>query len=329
MNTGWYIKQLKNTTPYGSKKIAISLSDRELDRIGPAKWEPRTIHLEVPQSVFAKAGITDTAITNKGSISWVMKNPTSFGKIKVARAQDIIALDIVQSAKWKRPIYWSVTCSKNTQIGLGDYLEMEGMAYRLVPKKNSERGEYINRELMEKYLLTEPKGYSKTYQPGFKFRSLNDTTVFLDENHRRLANNYRNPFLLLVFNYLENGMNNKAVKVLDMMEKKLPHKIIPIEPGMLYNIATWYKTAGANKQAEKITNELEPVLLAQLKKNPTNFRSQNNPYIILRDIYESRKEYDKLVELFTQLKDLVPNDPTLNNLIESYKKKAKAKLITK
>jgi hypothetical protein len=83
LNTPWYIKQLKNTAPYGSQKVAMGMSDVEVEKIAPSRWEPRQMRLAVPQSVFAEAGVTDTAITNKGSITWLMKNTTSYGNIKV------------------------------------------------------------------------------------------------------------------------------------------------------------------------------------------------------------------------------------------------------
>jgi len=104
LNTPWYIKQLKNTAPYGSQKVEMSLSDNEINRIGPSRWEPRTMYIPVPQSVFAEYGITDTAITNRGSISWLMNNTTSYSNIKVVRVQDLVALNIIQSADWKRPV---------------------------------------------------------------------------------------------------------------------------------------------------------------------------------------------------------------------------------
>ncbi len=82
LNTPWYIKQLKNTAPYGSKKVAMSMNDSEINRIGPSRWEPRTMYIPVPQTVFAEFGITDTALTNRGSISWLMNNTTTYSNIK-------------------------------------------------------------------------------------------------------------------------------------------------------------------------------------------------------------------------------------------------------
>jgi len=325
LNTPWYIKQLKNTAPYGSKKVALDLEDNEIDKIGPSRWEPRTMRLPVPQIVFAQAGVTDTNITNKGSISWLMNNTTSYRNIKVVRVQDIVALNIIQAAKWERPVYYAVTCSDDSRIGLEDYLQMEGMAFRLVPKKRDKPAYYINEDLMRQQLFNEPEGYSKTYQPGFKFTGLNDSTIFLDENHQRLSQNYRNSFLRLAIFYLDQNKKDKAVEVLDEMEKKLPRKNIEMRYELLYDISNLYYSANAIEQYNSFISELEPIMVSRLESNPRDFQQQYNPYVILRDIYENREDYNKLVELFTRLEKEIPGDANIQGIISRYTALAKSK----
>lgn len=324
LNTPWYIKQLKNTAPYGSMKVAMDLDNNEIEKIGPSRWEPRTMRLPVPQAVFAEAGITDTAITNKGSITWLMNNTTSYGNIKVLRVQDIVALNLIQAAKWERPIYYAVTCSDDSRISLDDYLQMEGMAFRLVPNKRPKQSYYINENLMREQLFNEPDGYSKTYQPGFKFRGLNDSTVYLDENHQRLSQNYRNSFLRLALYYLDQGKKDKAVEVLDKMEEKLPRKNIEMRYELLYDVSNFYYSAGAMAQYNSIIKDLEPVMLARLEANPRDFQQQYNPYVVLRDIYENRQEYNKLVDLFSRLEKEIPGDANIQGIVARYKALAKS-----
>ncbi len=336
LNTSWYIKQLKNTAPYGSKKVAMNLSNREIEKIGPARWEPRQMTLPVPEHAYKEYSLYEAegkdssyeVAPKTGSISWFMKNPTSYGNIKVVRAQDLVALSIIQAAKWERPIYFAVTCAEDSRLGLDNYLQMEGMAYRLVPKKQNKPGYYINEHLMREQLFNEPGDYSKSYRPGFKFRGLSDTTIFFDENHQRLSQNYRNSFLQLALSYLDSGENEKAVEVLDEMEKKLPRNNIRMPYELLYNLSSFYYSAGATKQYNEIVAELEPILLERLEKNPRDFERQRNPYVILRDIYENQGEYDKLVELFSKLSKEIPDNPNIKGLVERYKKLAGTKETT-
>lgn len=319
LNTAWYIKQLKNTAPYGSEKVALSISDREIDRIGPSRWDPKTMYLAVPQAVFAEAGITDTAVTNKGSISWEMNNTTTYGNIKVVRAQDLVALNILQSANWERPVYFAVTCSENSRIGLEEYLQMEGMAFRLVPKKREKPTYYLNEKLMRDQLFNEPEEYSRSYQPGFKFRGLNDPTIFLDENHQRLSQNYRNSFLRLAIHYLENGEKESTIEVLDKMEEKLPRSNIELRYELLYDISNLYYSAGGIEQYAELVKDLEPIMIASLKANPRDFQRQYNPYVVLRDIYENQGEHQKLVDLFSILEKEIPGDENVKAIVTRYK----------
>ena len=286
------------------------------------------MRLPVPQIVFAEAGVKDTSITNKGSISWKMNNTTSYGNIKVVRVQDLVALSIIQAANWERPIYYAVTCSENSRLGLEDYLQMEGMAFRLVPKRRDKPVYYINEKLMKEQLFNEPESYSKTYQPGFKFRGLNDTTIFLDENHQRLSQNYRNSFLRLAIYYLDQNKKDKAVEVLDEMEKKLPRNNIKMRHELLYDVSNLYYSAGALKQYNEMVAELEPIMLARLEANPRDFQRQYNPYVVLRDIYENRKEYQKLVDLFSTLEKEVPGDANIKGIVARYKAMANSKAVT-
>ncbi|MEN8191351.1 MAG: DUF2723 domain-containing protein [Bacteroidota bacterium] len=334
LNTPWYIKQLKNTTPYGSKSVAMTLSDRELNKIGPSKWEPREMKLPVPENAYNEYNlynaenidsvykISENSSSNSGQISWMMNNTTQYGNIPVVRIQDIIVLDIIKANNWERPIYFAVTCSDNARIGLDEYLQMEGMAFRLVPKKRATPVYYINEKIMEEHLFNEPDGFSKDYLPGFKFRGLNDESIFLDNNHKRLAQNYRNSFLRLAIHYLDNNKNKKVVETLDEMEKKLPRNIVNMPYQLMNDLARIYMNAGGISQHQKIIEELEPMMLKLIEVNPRDFQRQDNPYIILRDIYESRKEYNKLVELFEGLQRELPDDSNLKSLVQRYKSMA-------
>ena len=337
LNTPWYIRQLKNTTPYDSKAIAMTLSDKEINRIGPSKWEPREMTLPVPDNAYKDYNmydaentdsvykITGTSDSNSGNITWMMKNTTSYGKIPVVRIQDIVVLDFIKANNWERPIYFAVTCSDNARLGLDEYLQMEGMAFRLVPKQRKSSAYYVNEKVMKDQLFNEPEEYSRSYQPGFKFRGLNDPTIFMNNNHKRLAQNYRNSFLRLAINYLDKGKKSDAVATLDRMEEKLPRNLIQMRYELLNDLGSLYYSAGGIKQYLSITSEIEPMMLKMLDDNPRDFQRQRNPYVVLRDIYENNGDYNKLVELFSRLQKELPGDQNVKDLVQKYQAMADAK----
>jgi len=325
LNTGWYIDQLKNTTPFGTKEIKMTLSERDIADIGPQRWKTQKIAMPVSKETFKKFGVTDTSIINKGKIEWTMKNTLQFGTIKAVRTQDIVVLSIIMANKFKRPIYFAVTVSDDSRIGLNSYMQMEGMAYRLTPKKGPRNTEYINEKIMREDLFNEPKGFSKTYQPGFKFRGLNDPSMFLNDNQRRLVQNYRNSFMRLALYYLYQTRNYKmVVKTLNEMEKKIPRENIPIDYRLLHDIASIYREAGDNKQAQKLDSEVIPYALNRIKTNPRDFQGRYSPYLMLIEIYENNQQYNKAVNILRKLQMFAPNDPSIKRKINSLLRLAKS-----
>ena len=318
LNTGWYIDQLKNTTPFGTKKIKMTLSERDIADIGPQRWETQKIAMPVSKETFKKFGVTDTSVINKGKIEWTMKNTLTFGTVKAIKAQDITVLSMIMANQFERPIYFAVTVSDDSRIGLNSYMQMEGMAYRLTPKKGPRNTEYINEKIMREDLFNEPSGYSKTYQPGFKFRGLNDPSIFLNDNHKRLVQNYRNSFMRLALYYLYQTRNYKmVVNTLNEMEKKIPRNIIPIDYRLLHDIASIYSEAGDKEQAKILDNEVIPYAINRIKTNPRDFQGRYSPYLMLIEIYQNNLQYNKAIDILRKLQQFAPNDPSIKSKINS------------
>jgi hypothetical protein len=264
INTTWYPKQLKNETPYGTQKVAMSFSDEQLEKLLPMEWKPRMIDIPVPKNVYEEFGIKDTAVINTGKISFLMNSTIGDSKIKGIRNQDILIKDIIEQNKWQRPIYFAATCDAGTKIGLDEYLQLEGLTYRLTPAK-FERGENVNPELTSKVFFGDNVKQNKEYQRGFIIRGFNDPKIFLDENQERTVNfSYRICFMSLA-SYYTTAMNNKemTIKTLDRMEELFPVKKIPMDFRMHYQLAELYYNAGEFQkfnntiaEVEKSTNEV-------------------------------------------------------------------------
>ena len=324
VNTSWYVKQLKNTSPFGSEKVSMSMTDEQIDELGLQRWEPTQVAMDVPPDVIKEWNITDSAIVKDGKLKWIVQNTGQSGDTKYIRGQDLVALDIIEQSKWKRPIYFAVTCSEDSRLNLDDYLRMEGMAMRLVPKKNDDkRIEYVDEPTLRKQLLDEPAGFSKTYQPGFKFRGLNDKTIFFDENHERLTQNYRNAFIRLSLHYLYKEKDNaKAVEILDAMETKIPRSVVAMDYRIKHDISKLYFSAGALKQYEEYAREVIKEAKKKLESNPRDFTSWYNPYDLLLTHYENLKMYKEAVAVLVQLQSLVPNDQNVAQLLNDFRRKA-------
>ena len=167
--------------------------------------------------------------------------------------------------------------------------------------------------------LTEAIGYSKDFQPGFKFRGLNYPNIFFDDNHKRMVQNYRNAFLRLTLYHLGKGQNDLAVNTLNSMDEKLPNKLIPMDYGLLYEISNLYLRAGARDNYNRLAAEVEKQALDRLEKNPSDVQSMYNPYRVLLDIYEGQGRNDKLLEIWQKLQSIFPDDPNVKANIQKYR----------
>jgi hypothetical protein len=307
-NTDWYNLQLKDTSPYGALKVKFSMTDDMISQLSPVEWKTQMTSIPVSQDVIKKFNVTDTSVIRTGQLTWRMKSSIEMGGVQGLRIQDIVVKDIVQNNTWDRPIYFASTCSPDCYIGLDDYLKAEGLASRLVPQKRT-TPIYVNAEITKKDLLSENTSYSKTFNPGFKFRGLNNKNIFYDETESRLIQNYRNAYLELAyyFHSVEND-NVTSVSVLDMMEKKMPQTVVPMDYRILYDIGNLYSQSGAFDKYRKVANEIIPEALENLNDvTMEELSSPYNPYSMLERTYISLKEYDKAIEILQRLQNALPN----------------------
>jgi tetratricopeptide (TPR) repeat protein len=196
---------------------------------------------------------------------------------------------------------------------------MEGMGLRLVPEKRKQGEEFVNAEMLHKQLFNSPEVPSRDYRPGFLFRGLNDKRIFFDENHLRMTQNFRNGFMRLAIYYVNSGQKELAMQTLDRMESKMPRSILPLDFGLLYEIANIYLNAGGRKQYEAIVPEIEEKGWAMIEENPTDVQSYWNPYRILLDTYENTGNNRKLLDVWQKLETLFPNDQNVKSNVQKYK----------
>ncbi len=305
-NTDWYVEQLKDQSPYGALKIKFSLSDYQIQQLGPIEWQPQKITIPVPEKAIKEFGVTDTSIINHQAITFTQPNSVQFGGIKGIRVQDIVVRNIVENNTWDRPIYFASTCSMDSYIGMDDYLQMQGLASQLVPNKGK-WVENVNVPITQKDLFDENKSYSKTYQPGFKFRGLNNPKVFFDDDESRLIQNYRNTYIRLAYHFLNDEKNKPmCIKTLDEMQQKMSSKVVPMDYRFLYDVGNLYYNAGDFSQYKQLTKEIEAEALKHLDESVSNIQSPYNSFSILERTYLNLKEYDKAIGILQKLQEMLP-----------------------
>jgi hypothetical protein len=321
INTPWYILQLKNEEPHGAKKVAMSITDDQIESMGGIMpWTERDIDIAVPKEVFAEYGVTDTSITNKGKITFKM--PASLQatnqrgqKVGAIRTQDYLVREIVMNTNWQRPIYFAVTVAPDGEIGLNEYLRMEGLATKLTPVRTPNPF-YVYEPALRENLFNEPQGFYREPHRGFRFRGLNDPKIYFNDNDRGLMSNYRNAYMRLAV-YSGNTLNDmaKIVETMDMMEKRIPRSIFPMGYQLLSEVARMYHYAGREGTYNELAGQLETTCWGLINAGYGDPTQYDNPYRILIEIYDERKEYGKEKEILQRVQARYPNDQSLKNRI--------------
>jgi hypothetical protein len=342
INTDWYPLQMKNDTPYGAKKVPMTLTDDQIVEIARRQFyewgKSQKIEILVPNEVYSnfikeeketpkefKSLITLSKMDNLDTIpdkitidvnsTFSYQDPRGQAHYGL-RAQDIFMLNIIQTNNWERPICFYVGVPQSMRIGIDNYLRMEGLVYRLTPLNLNTRGEFINIKDAYEHLTKEPEGFSKDPQTGFKFRNLNKPDLYFDENGMRTAQDYRAIFTSIAWffnNYLQD--KQRAAEILSIMRKKVSEQTVTLDDQRKYPLLILYNNIGQKDEVQRLALDIEKDCLIEIERNPINLNSQDSPYRILLGLYEITKEYNKEIEIYNKLLIFFPNDEGIKNKI--------------
>jgi len=226
LNTDWYIRQLRDFEP----RVPLSLSDEAIRQMTPIPWEAKTVRLPVNRPDH-----------EPGYIEWTLK-PTYAGRF--LRVQDRMIVQTIRDLNWTRPIYFAVTVAPENKIGLNRYLEMQGLVYELKP--NPARA--INIERLRHNLLE-----------VYRYRNLNNPSIYFNPNVQRLMQNLRASFLQLALDGIINGKKEQARAILDTLMATIPESVIPIRNKDLYlQVAELYAEAGDTTELRRLLTTIPP-----------------------------------------------------------------------
>jgi len=274
----------------------------------------------VPQEALNKFGPADSGVVRTGKITWEMRHTLEVSGARAIRIQDIMVRDIIHTNQWKRPICFAVTCSPDSKIGLDDYLWFQGLVWRLEPRPVTRDDMGLNRDFVEQCLMNGPEAPSRQPQAGYRFRGINDPNVVYDENTTRLMLNYRAAFLRLAMHYVNTEPNpTKGVATLERMENLIPRSKIPMAWELMSDVANVYHRFGRSDKFNEYADAIEVEAQQLIESGQANERTYYNPYRVLLDIYDTRHQYQKSIDLLEGLQAKYPNDANLKSRISQLK----------
>ncbi len=187
LNTGWYIKQLRDLEP----RVPIRYEDEDVDVLA-----------QHTRAAVMKAGRywpEDREVSIAG-ITWTLPSPPR----RMLRLQDVMIVKIIDWTAWEQPVYFATTVPDENLVGLKEHLEMEGMVYRLV---------------REKARLIHPERTRRNLFEVYKYRGVTDPEVHRSETAQNLLVNYQAALLQLAEAYRVAGREEEAYEVLKWSEE--------------------------------------------------------------------------------------------------------------
>lgn len=280
--TDWYIDQMKTKT-YESNPLPISFTHDQyvgdkLDYVAhipkiESRWDIKDFinFIKNPKStVEMQNGQTIHFYpTNKIRIS-IDKNTIIANKVVAPKYNDSIVpyididikgnalyknrlmmLDIIANNNWKRPVYFSGGAFDDEDyIWMKNYLQLDGMVYKLVPVKTAIPK---NGGLLEMGQIDSDKMYANVMK--WDWGNSESTSIYHDPETRRNSITYRTNLARLMNKLISEGKNDKAKNIIDLAMTKMP-----LEKFDYYSLidpfAKGYYAIGEKAKAQELLQQL-------------------------------------------------------------------------
>ena len=197
-------------------------------------------------------GIVDK---NDSTINLVNRIPLQLGDRFLSK-DEIAILDIVASNLWDRPIYFAVTCRADKLFGLQDYMQLEGLALRIVPFKTKSDPAYgvvgsgrVNRDAFYDNVMNK-----------FKWGNFDgERDVYIDNSYMPSIQSMQLGMRRAALDFIRIGDYDKAVDLADKYFQSFPHHNFSYDFRTYYMIDIYFAANAYEKSKpylEKLTDEL-------------------------------------------------------------------------
>ncbi|MGM9805501.1 MAG: protein O-mannosyl-transferase family [Candidatus Aphodosoma sp.] len=184
---------------------------RFIDEDGIGNLMSTTLSIPVNKQAVIESG----TVAAKDSASIADNMYVTINKRQISKSQ-LMVLEILRSNNWQRPVYIASTVGTEFYPALKDYMVLEGLAYRIVPVKNTH--DNVNTERMFDNMMNR-----------FEYGDLGNPKVYLDEQHLRMARTMRLLFMQLTNSLISEGETEKAGAAIKKYLEVLPVTTIPFD----------------------------------------------------------------------------------------------------
>ncbi len=230
LNIRTYIKLVNEDNP----NVLVPLQGGDFT----AKLPSKRFYLDIDRKAVLAKGFIPKDKENRiaEGMTWELMPNASY-----VFKNELALLDLIATNNWERPIYFNNTSANTLNMDLRDYLQLEGMTYRLMPIKVNDGGDVgeVNVEVMLENIKT------------FEFRGFEDPNVYHDEEYRKFGSNTRNSYFRLADELYQLNRDEEAKRVLDEALEKIPDHAIPYSFFTARFIELYHKL-GEHEKADQI-----------------------------------------------------------------------------
>ena len=214
----------------------------------------------------------------------------------------ILMLDILSKNDWERPIYFTGGSYKDSEyIWMKDYLQLDGLVYKLVPIKTP-----INEENPYQMGRIEP---NRMYDIVKKWEWGNSESpeIYHDPETRKNSISFRGNLHRLAEEFIKAGDYEKATEIIELNFEKMPLDYFEYYSLSEPYISSYYKIGEAEK-AQKLFKKLEKKYLDQIRYYSISMRDYD-------DIFPLSNFAENIFTYTERYRGLIENEILLGNYI--------------
>jgi hypothetical protein len=209
----------------------------------------------------------------------------------------LMMLDLIANNNWKRPIYFSGgSFDDDDYIWMKDFMQLEGMVYKLVPVKTAMKKEGSQMDMGQ---IDSDVMYNKVMK--WDWGNSESNTIYHDPETRRNSITYRMNLSRLMDQLIKEGKKEKAKKVIDLAMTKMP-----VDKFDYYSLvdpfAKGYYEVGEKTKAQQLLTQLIGKYTEDL--NYYSQLSASEQVDIATEIITDIERYRGLLEIMKESGDL-------------------------
>lgn len=212
LNRPWFVLTLKNGIENILVSAPISWREEQIFDMHPYKWKTYTIEIPIPEEALERYNI----LPQDSLMKWKLEPNLQTSSREFLGTERVVLADIIKTNRWKRPVVFSLGCSKTRLANLDKFMQLCGLFQRLLPVEAEKYDLSLNPNEIEAALLQ-----SEHYRYFADVKEHNMPRI------SHLLNCYRGVLLTLANYYIESRNQNKAREIVDKMKIYMPESVFP------------------------------------------------------------------------------------------------------